>query len=79
MKKAKRMAAARVLHVGCNIIESGLVLSWRVTWGADGVNSYYEAVLTDKEYRLIKQRYNVIRGAVDDVRKIANIIERHAR
>jgi hypothetical protein len=71
MKKVKRYLAARMLHVGCNAIDSIRVVQWSPV--------IMDAALTDKEQRLIRQRTEKVKEMVDDVRKIANHIERSAK
>lgn len=67
-KRYRRLMVAKMLHLGCNAIDSTRVLTW------------YEAiasgVLTEKEFKLLSQRAKTVKEMVEDVRKIANHIER---
>lgn len=71
MKKAKRYIAARMLHVGCNAMDAIRVVQWAPL--------LQDASLTDKEARLLNQRYHKVKNCIDDVRKIANHIERTSK
>lgn len=72
MKKTKRLIASRFLHMGCNLMDSIRVGTWmKVLDLGNG--------LTEKEYRLIRQRFDKVKECTEDVRKIANHIERQAK
>ena len=71
MKKTRRFVIARILHIGCNAMDSARVMSW---WEVMADHN-----LTAKEQRLICQRVVKVKECVDDVRKIANHIERSAK
>lgn len=71
MKKARRYIAARMLHLGCNAIDSARVTQW--------FHALDYQDLTVQERKLVTQRMRVVKEMVEDVRKIANHIERTAK
>ena len=72
MKKAKRYIVARTLHLGCNAMDSARVLTWFAVLGD-------AQALTEKEHRILEQRSAKLKEMVEDVRKLANHIERSAK
>lgn len=77
MKKARRFAAAKILHAGCNALDSLRILTWGEALGYNKSTPPFG--LTDKEYRLLDQRYKKVRDCVADVREIARHLERTAK
>jgi len=80
--KVKRQAVSVNLHAGCRAIEVGtheLLQALRVH-NAEGSEKHnpLRGALTEKEFRLIRQRRDKINEAVADLRKIANSIQRSA-
>jgi len=67
-KRYKRLMIAKMLHLGCNAIDSTRVLTWYEALNA--------GVLTEKEKKLLDQRAQTVKVMVQDVRLIANHIER---
>ena len=70
-KKDRRRAIARILHVGCNAMDSNRILT------IGEILKDYD--LTEQESRLLYQRYMRIKKDTDDIRKIARHIERGHR
>ena len=70
-KSDRRRAIARILHTGCNALDSNRTL----TIG----EILKDFDLSEQESRLLYQRYMRIKKDTDDIRKIARHIERGAR
>jgi len=70
-KRDRRRAIARILHTGCNALDSNRILT------IGEILDDYD--LTEQESRLLQQRYIRIKNDTDNVRTIARHIERGAR
>lgn len=80
--KIKRRAVSTILHASARAMEVGsseLFKSLR-TNNAEGMekNSPLRGALTDQEYRLIRREKDRVDGVIENLRKIANAMQRSA-
>jgi hypothetical protein len=71
MKKEARRADARIMHSGCNSLDSIRIL----TIG----DVLRHGQLTDKEYAATLRRYKRIQNDTMQLRKIAQVVERRSK
>lgn len=81
--KIKRRAMSVLIHQAAWMVDHGRMLLFNIMriQNAEGSERHnpLRGCLTDQEYKLIRQRFRVLKELVEDLRKIANHLERSSR
>ncbi len=81
--KIKRRAMSVLIHQSAWLVDQGRMMLFRIMRIQNGEGSEnanpLRGCLNDQEYKLIRQRFKALKPLVEDLRAIANHLERGSR